>query len=1369
MRRGLIILGALVIAALLTLFVGPILIDWDRYRGAIEEEASRITGREVRIGGKINVRLLPVPYIDIGRLRVADTTAAIGEPLFKADQLTMWLALSPLIGGTIEARRIELTGPVVNLVLDDGGSGNWASLTRLGGGAALPGSVALDDVSITNGTLVVRAPDGAVRAQFLDVAGSISATALEGPYRANLSYLPSDPKSRARDAKPADAKASDSKTGVGGRRELRLSTARQDADGAVRFKGTVKALTGGSSWAVDGTAHDLLGRIRVEGAVTARMPFVKSDAPPARGWTTPAPTVVEVKSTLRASTESMELADLTLTIDADNKPQLATGAAKFGWRGETSAEILLKARWIDVDRIIGTDATTASTATLARIIAGLGDALPDTQQLRALVLLDQATLNGDVISGLKADIQNGAGGYEVRELSGNLPGSARLILSGKLVPGGADTRFDGPVTLRGASFNRFVAWAGRGLQPPEIPQDGPFALDTQLSIGPTRIGGQDIRMELPGGRLSGDASWTWPGTATGSGTASTSPANAAPAVVLALDGPSLDIGALLPSEPRPGAFVRDMITLISRPAVDRPAGGAKSTDAKPTSPWPSADIKLRFGRLATRSAVYSDVDAELRWDGKSWQVPRLRAAGTAGWRIELEGDIAGIDGANTAGTIAGLVVSPDSGALTDLLALLEIPATGVLDPQRLGRISPLRLAGRLQLSPKSGAQPGGARLILDGTVGESRVAATLTTPRRGGALHEQPLEIDLRADVPALTSLLAQIAPDGWTAPPSARIAMPARLTFTAVGQLGDGFQTLAALESAGLRGELRGRLRAPQGASPELAGTLQLHADDLAHVFAATALGRSERLAGLPVAGRMAVNFSNQRLKLETDDLALADTRVRGALDLDFSKPTRRVEARIAASRVDLSQILVPVLDERLAAAVQAPARVEPASWWPEAPFDLDRLSGVEGTVTLEALEFQIGNGVALRNARLETAIRQSALDIRLVEANASGGKASGRFTLAKAPAGVAFKGALRIDGAEIASAAAADARPPPVAGRLQAILDVGGTALTARGLVAALTGNGEIRLSDAVLNHLSPSAISEASDAVLAPGGSLEPGQLEKLLRARLSADPIPLGRRRIAITVADGHVRTAPLVAETRSGRVSGTTIIDLDSQRIDSEWKLDGATVATRKGAKPRGPLPGVTIVWAGPLARLASIEPQLQFDALERELSVRRMEGEVDELERLRRLDEDRARQEAERQRRLEAERALDAQRALEAQRLRDTVPPREPTPQPIGQPVVPAPWQAVPTPSTAVPPPPPATIPPPPAEPGAAPIAPPAVMPGAGSAETAPSALETKEGTAAPAQAPDGSQSAPQPPPRPPARATKAKRPFNPFADNYSP
>lgn len=223
------------------------------------------------------------------------------------------------------------------------------------------------------------------------------------------------------------------------------------------------------------------------------------------------------------------------------------------------------------------------------------------------------------------------------------------------------------------------------------------------------------------------------------------------------------------------------------------------------------------------------------------------------------------------------------------------------------------------------------------------------------------------------------------------------------------------------------------------------------------------------------------------------------------------------------------------------------------------------------------------------------------------------------------------------------------------------------------------------------------------------------------------IPLGRRRIPLTVSEGHIKTAPVVADLKGGRVTGTTILDLDSQRVDSEWKVEGPP-PPRRGSKPRNPLPPITVVWAGPLAQLASLEPQVNVDALERELSVRRMEVEVDELERLRRLDEDRARQEVERQR------ALEAERQKEAERLRAAQPPAP----------APAPW--------------------PPAVPNPAPIAPGPGLQGAPAVP--PQAPATKEAESA--------QPPPQEPPPPPAAAPKApsprpvarpaKRPFNPFS-----
>ena len=64
---------------------------------------------------------------------------------------------------------------------------------------------------------------------------------------------------------------------------------------------------------------------------------------------------------------------------------------------------------------------------------------------------------------------------------------------------------------------------------------------------------------------------------------------------------------------------------------------------------------------------------------------------------------------------------------------------------------------------------------------------------------------------------------------------------------------------------------------------------------------------------------------------------------------------------------------------------------------------------------------------------------------------------------------------------------------------------------------------------------------------------------------------------------------------------------------------------------------MAVIYVGPLSSLASLEPRLVTDALERELAVRDMERDVEQLERLRREDEARAKAEAERLKALELE------------------------------------------------------------------------------------------------------------------------------------
>jgi uncharacterized protein involved in outer membrane biogenesis len=97
MSNGLLYIAGLLSLALAALFAVPYFVDWNGYRGVFEEEATRILGRDVRVGGDVNVRLLPAPYVSFEKLRIADPSGTTGEPFFRADSFTMRLSVGPLL------------------------------------------------------------------------------------------------------------------------------------------------------------------------------------------------------------------------------------------------------------------------------------------------------------------------------------------------------------------------------------------------------------------------------------------------------------------------------------------------------------------------------------------------------------------------------------------------------------------------------------------------------------------------------------------------------------------------------------------------------------------------------------------------------------------------------------------------------------------------------------------------------------------------------------------------------------------------------------------------------------------------------------------------------------------------------------------------------------------------------------------------------------------------------------------------------------------------------------------------------------------------------------------------------------------------
>jgi len=194
MSNFFVALAVFIITVVGALFTVPYFIDWNGYRGVFEEEASRLLDREVRVGGAVNLHLLPTPYFRFEKVRIADASVNLEEPFFRTDSVTVKLSVPPLLRGAVEAHEIEFQRPVLRLALNDKGGWNWQTFGQvLSNAPYLPTNVALTSLKIKDGVLAVHGTNGAERARiegstaschrrlWMDPIASAAPTALPAP------------------------------------------------------------------------------------------------------------------------------------------------------------------------------------------------------------------------------------------------------------------------------------------------------------------------------------------------------------------------------------------------------------------------------------------------------------------------------------------------------------------------------------------------------------------------------------------------------------------------------------------------------------------------------------------------------------------------------------------------------------------------------------------------------------------------------------------------------------------------------------------------------------------------------------------------------------------------------------------------------------------------------------------------------------------------------------------------------------------------------------------------------------------------------------------------------------------------------------
>lgn len=1244
MNTFLMWLGGLLIAVFALLFAGPYFVDWNSYRGVFEEEATRVLGRRVRVGGSVNVRLLPAPYLLFEDLRLADTTGIAGAPLFKIDSFKMWLAVPPLLKGAFEANKVELKRPVLALASDAQGYGNWRTLLEAKSLPFVPTGVKLDSVLIEDGAISYSVEGGGELTRVEQISGELTAQSLDGPYS-------------FKGTAAVAGKVSD----------VRLLTTESGSDGSFRINATVSGGQRASDHKFDGTVRGLWDLPTVTGQLISKTMLAE---PLADGG---APLIAEARSEVSASGQSLELGGITISLNDYAQPQIITGSMKAAWSRRHQVDLDLSSRWLDVDLMAGSlrgeaggapgqeagdgiadtssRVSAAPLPTARSLIAQLLDVFPDNTDVRARLDVDQVNLGGDRVANLLVAMERSGGPLELQTLRALLPGGARLNFSGNVTAVDGKPVFDGDLFIGGVSAEKIIRWASGSDDVQSLISDGPFSVSGRMQLGSNRVMLKSAVAEFSGVPIRGGMIWD----------------DDKKSIDIDVEGYEIDtrwfgLGKLeLPA-------LADVLS-VAAPALASEDGAAQQANDSGVAGWFGAqgrdlNLDLSAGRLSDGTTSLSDVEAQFKLSGERIEIKRVKLITEEGLSVRLNGALDGI-GKTPKGVVDYLIGAKDRAAAWKLADVWAGDAAAPADRDRFAAFAPIRVAGRAALGIR---KPTAADFTFDGNAGGGRIAGELSLDGGVADWHRSPVDFFVRSQAADTGQLFSSLSGGRSAARPTSEDVDSGNLLIKAVGTPENGLLTMMTLDSRRVSLVFDGKTAVSRDGVSSLSGELQLRDGDIRKVLRLAGLNVPGGVGDISYDGLADIEWVPGRLAFTPRDVTLSGARVGGRVILKTGEDGRQTfDGQLVADSGSLPRLLSMLLSEpgpqREAVQVaRADAAGETATGaegisdgavvdtapqiFSDRTFDLSTLDGVDGVISLKAGQLDVGAGMALERASVQMTATDGKLAVGLDGQQDIGGALKASLEITRAAAGAVSSGELELTNVDLAKlpyqAGVRSADGSFGTGRADLSLKFQGRGLSPRSMITVLTGTGRIKLGNAVFAGLAPDGIRQVAEATLQEENFSTDAVLSRLMAA-LPGGELKVGEQELAVEAADGAVQIAALDVQGEDGRTRVLTTVDLRSLVVDNEWRVVAEDPVLGR------PWPPVVVSKVGPLQQLGAIEARITADSLERELAVRKMERNVNELERLRQLDEEAAARQRERERQLELEsQRIEEERAAAA-------------------------------------------------------------------------------------------------------------------------
>jgi hypothetical protein len=470
-------LAIAIILALVAALVAPFVVDWNHYRTAFENEASRLTGLSVHVTGTIDARILPTPRI---KLRNVEVGEAGREPRLRAGSLDLEVRLGPLIRGEVQATEARLVTPQINLALDRSGAIDWPVPTR----AWRADDLSISRLRVEDGSVVLADAASGSRLTLQKFSFDGDIRSLLGPFRGEGTFVVGD-------------------EAYG----YRISGGRGDADNGFKIRLGIDPSNHPLTTDVDGTLSLDHGVPHFDGTIALARPVGAALSSGQRVMNDP----WHAGGTIQATPAAASLQDVTFQYGPDERAVVFTGKADLTFGEHPHFDGDIAALEVDVDRALAAPDLTHRPPLLVvksfvdAVVASIKPPLPG----KIGVGIAGLTVGGTNVQSLHGVARFDATGWSLDGVELRAPGLTQVSLSGQIKQSGHGLAFTGPGTLDSADADTLLAWlSGRG----DTASAGVRTLrargDVTIAGDRLAVGGLDATLDQE--NVQGRFAYTWP-------------------------------------------------------------------------------------------------------------------------------------------------------------------------------------------------------------------------------------------------------------------------------------------------------------------------------------------------------------------------------------------------------------------------------------------------------------------------------------------------------------------------------------------------------------------------------------------------------------------------------------------------------------------------------------------------------------------------------------------------------------------------------------------------------------------------------------------------------------------------------------------